>query len=409
MIVLPNSEDSEKALLWCMLIDNYIISKIKLKEEDFYNNLYFRLFNSIKAIYELKWKVDILQIKDFLEKKNVLESIWWMTFIVELIEDTPSSANWKIYFDLVKEKSNRRKVINIWRKIEQIGFKTEDDSEHILTKVKNLSENIFEIEDSKWFNNIDLADKFYDLQERFKKYKWLWYNSCYPLLDKYTWWIIPWTVQTIVAYSNVWKSSFAYSYIPKLLKDNKKVLFLSNEVMADVLYWNILKTYYKKNLKEVMSEDFYKYFDWDDFKNLVIQDNIYTLDDIKIVIENSDSDVVFIDFIQNINTGLKTEYESMSKVAIELQRLAIKTWKTIFSISQANNESRFKWGDKIQPKGSWAIFASSDIIIALTNDWIMKLNILKNKYWKKDITYLVNAEFETLQFKLWEDTTNLNE
>tara|TARA_R110000868_G_C10904550_1_gene764523 strand:- start:374 stop:586 length:213 start_codon:yes stop_codon:yes gene_type:complete len=70
--------------------------------------------------------------------------------------------------------------------------------------------------------------------------------------------------------------------------------------MSDILFSNILKTYYKKDLKTIMSEDFI--FNMEDFKDLRIVDNIFNLDEIKILVENSDSDVVFIDFIQNIQT-----------------------------------------------------------------------------------------------------------
>lgn len=406
---LPNVEESEVAIIGCMLIDNNIINSINLKTEDFYNQLYFRLYTSIKLIYAEHSKVDIVMIKEFLEKKKVLDKLWWLTFIIELIENTPSSSNYKVYIKLIQEYSNKRKVINIWRKIEDIWFNTDQDSEKILWKVRNLSENIFEIEDNKGYGVVELTDKFVELQERYNKYNWLWYNSAHTLLNTYTQWIIPWTVQTIVAYSNMWKSSFAYSFIPDLLKKEKKVLFLSNEVMSDILFSNILKTYYKKDLKTIMSEDFI--FNMEDFKDLRIVDNIFNLDEIKILVENSDSDVVFIDFIQNIQTWLRTEYENMSKVAIELQRLAIKTWKTIFAISQANNESRFSSWDKIQPKWSGNIFASSDIILALSKDWNeLKLNILKNKFGKKDINFIVNVDFETLQFELvkeiWDNNIN---
>lgn len=405
--ILPNSIDSEIAIIWCMLIDDTIINNISLKEEDFYNNLYFRLYTAIKSIYSEINKVDILIIKNYLEKKNVLEKLWWMSFIVELIENTPSSSNYKDYIKVIKDYSNKRKVISIWNKIVNIWYNSDDESEKILWKVKNLSENVFEIEDNKWFWVLELTDKFEELRDRFKKYKWLWYNSAHPLLNKYTQWIIPWTVQTIVAYSNVWKSSFAYSFIPDLLKQWKKVLFLSNEVMSDILFSHILRAYYWKTLNEVMSDDFV--FDMADFENLKIIDQINNLDEIKIVSENSNSDVVFIDFIQNIKAWFKTEYENMSEVAIELQKLAIKTWKTIFNISQANNDSRFKTWDQIQPKWSWAIFASSDVILALSNDWEeLKLNILKNKYGKKDINFLVNVNFEKLQFKLVDELWNNN-
>tara|TARA_R110000868_G_C10904550_1_gene764524 strand:- start:1049 stop:1282 length:234 start_codon:yes stop_codon:yes gene_type:complete len=72
---LPNVEESEVAIIGCMLIDNNIINSINLKTEDFYNQLYFRLYTSIKLIYAEHSKVDIVMIKEFLEKKKVLDKL----------------------------------------------------------------------------------------------------------------------------------------------------------------------------------------------------------------------------------------------------------------------------------------------------------------------------------------------
>ncbi len=397
--ILPNSVESEIALVWCMLIDDNIINSINLKEEDFYDRMSYILYQTVKKI-KLEWnKVDILMLKEELEKKGLLEWMWWITAIVEIIEGTPVSANWKQYLQIIKDTSNKRKGIRIWMQIQDIWFNATDNSEVILTKVKNMSENIFEIEDNKWYNVIQLADKFVELQDRFNKFGWLWYTSCYRQLDVYTWWIIPWTVQTIVAYSNTWKSSFAYSYIPDLLKKWKKVLFLSNEVMSDILFSNILKTYYKKSIKEIMDKKFI--FNLWDLEHLRIVDWLTNFDELKIIIENSEADVVFVDFIQNLQTWWRSEYETMTEVAVWLQQVAIKTGKTIFAISQANNDSRFWDGTKMQPKWSGAIFASSDIILALYKDWEeLKLSIIKNKFWPKDINFLVNNDFSRLQFTL---------
>jgi len=94
----------------------------------------------------------------------------------------------------------------------------------------------------------------------------------------------------------------------------------------------------------------------------------------------------------------------MTNVAQELQRKAIRDNNIIFSISQVNNESRNKWADYMQPKWSWAIFASSDVIFALHKEnEELKLNLIKNKFWPNNIKFLVKANFMTLQFKISEE------
>jgi hypothetical protein len=58
----------------------------------------------------------------------------------------------------------------------------------------------------------------------------------------------------------------------------------------------------------------------------------------------------------------------------------------------------------MQPKWSWAIFASSDVILALYKEnEELKLNLLKNKFWPNNIKFLVGADFTKLQFRLTEE------
>ena len=139
-------------------------------------------------------------------------------------------------------------------------------------------------------------------------------------------------------------------------------------------------------------------------------DDINKLDDI--LKETKKDEVIFIDFIQNLKTSWNWEYEQMTNVAQELQRKAIQDNCTIFWISQVNNESRNRDASYMTPKWSGAIFASSDVILALYKEnWELKLNLLKNKFWPNNIKFLVDADFTRLQFSLTQElwsNTNLS-
>lgn len=291
-------------------------------------------------------------------------------------------------------------MIVLARDIEKAWFSEWEDINKYLGKIENIGADLF-IQKNQWDTYEDLVDKYENLRERYHKLWWLWEPSAYKKLDEYHKWVIPWTVQTIVAYSNVWKSSFAYSLIVDLLKRGKKVTIFSNEVTSDMLFSLLIKYYYNSSFDSVMRPEYV--FEPSDFRNLVIYDNVINLQEIDMLTKHSDADSVFIDFIQNVECEWKWEYEVMTKVAKGIQRLAIATNKTIFSISQANNESRFASWDKIQPKWSWAIFASSDVILALSttarND-TLNLNILKNKFGKKDINFALDVDFDKWKFQI---------
>jgi hypothetical protein len=65
-----------------------------------------------------------------------------------------------------------------------------------------------------------------------------------------------------------------------------------------MLFSNLLATYYNKQYYEVLKSDFS--YDINDFEKLEIYDDIYKLQDIKTLVKSKMPDIVFIDFIQNI-------------------------------------------------------------------------------------------------------------
>lgn len=389
----PHNIEMEQWLLACLLLDNDLINKIETKENDFYSMINKLIFSSIKKLINNNSNIDLIILKDYLEQNKFLDYIWWISYLTNLF-DNIFLYSYKEYDDKIREYSKRRQIINKWKEISYLWEK--ENIDWIYKQIEDL--NLITV-DRKDTSNIDYSiEKFNNFLEKCKKLKSLWFPSAYKSIDKYTWWIIEWKVYTIVAYSNVWKSNFAYSLIPTMLKQWKKVIFFSLEVQQDILFMNIAKAYYNLTL-----HDFFKGFqiNKEDFKNLYIYDNIYDLEKVEAISKTKKPDIIFIDYIQNLQTVWNSEYEKMSKIAVWLQRLAIQTNITVFSISQANNESRFKNTAWIQPKWSWAIFSSSDVILWLWNsDWDLKLSIIKNKYWPNNKHFLVIPDFKKCQFKI---------
>lgn len=90
---------------------------------------------------------------------------------------------------------------------------------------------------------------------------------------------------------------------------------------------------------------------------------------------------MFLDFIQGFDCHGASEYEKMTKLATEIQQMAIRNNIVVFTLSQVNNDSRNKDGGSVTLKGSGALFASSDVIMILSEDGgEVKLTIAKNKF-----------------------------
>jgi len=271
--------------------------------------------------------------------------------------------------------------------------------EEILTIIFNESD--------KPLTNLQLArKKALEYRILYEENDWhLGFPSWYEVLDKYTDWIIRWKVYMIMAYSNVGKTRFAYSLVKSMVKLKKKIHFYSLEVDAWMLFLEIIQSIYwrdrgktMENLNDLDLTKLEKY--------LEIHDDVRSLNKIVQSIKNEKPEIAFIDFVQNIEEK-GWEYEKMTNIALTLQKLAIFTGTTIFPLSQVANEGRFAWGDAL-PKWSWALFASSDVIFTLwAKDWEKYLTISKNKYWKANVNYILNIDYQTSTFRMAED--NLEE
>ena len=241
-------------------------------------------------------------------------------------------------------------------------------------------------------------------REMYEQHNWkLGFPSWYEKLDKYTDWIIKWKVYMIMAYSNVGKTRFAYSLLKNFVEQKKKIHFYSLEVDTWMLFIEMIGAVKGLNKQQVIEslDD----IDLEELeKSVEIYDSIRTLEQIEQSIKNEKPDVAIIDFVQNIEQQGR-EYDKMTEIALRIQKLAILTGTTIIQLSQVSNESRFADWNNILPKGSWALFASSDVIFTLwVRDWQRYLTLSKNKYWPAWINFLLEIDYAKSEFRMTEDT-----
>lgn len=293
-------------------------------------------------------------------------------------------------------KFNQLKLIDYWVK----------DINELAVKFgfwKELLEIIF-LESERSKTTLSLAmDKAKWYHKLYKENDWhLWFSSWYKYIDKYTDWIIKWKTYLVMAFSNLWKTRFAYSLARNCLLLKKRVHFYSLEVDSWMLFLEIVWVIKWMTKQEVMNNiDNIDIKDYEDY--LEVYDDIRSLEAIERNVMNEKPDVIFIDFVQNIEHNW-SEYEKMTEIALRLQKLAIMTWTTIISLSQVWNESRFLEWSMIMPKWSWALFASSDVIFSLrSKEWEKYFTISKNKYWPANKTFWLNIDYEKSIFNMSED------
>lgn len=235
-------------------------------------------------------------------------------------------------------------------------------------------------------------------------------------LDESIGWLRSGTVTRVSGYSNIGKSRFMYRVMVNILKQGKSVHLFSLEVPKGVVLINLVWAYYDISTSSVEYwhkskelKEFYAQFK----EQLLIEDDKTSLDQIEASVVVNNKDCIFIDYVQNITANGKDEYERMTRIAQELQKMAISTWKPFFDLSQVSNEwTRYKVGDMIPSKGTGAFVHACDIGLVLSkweeseitkNRNIINLTLAKNKFWIKDIEFRMEVDMASCRFNLLSD------
>ncbi len=85
---MPNSPDSEKIVLSCLLVNPDILQSLRLTDEDFYLSRHKHIFNAIGKLARLKKPVDAVTVCDALSDKQ-LRAVGGLAYLIELLTYCP--------------------------------------------------------------------------------------------------------------------------------------------------------------------------------------------------------------------------------------------------------------------------------------------------------------------------------
>ncbi len=130
---MPHSIDAEQALLGCMIIDNDILADVleELTEDDFYRGSHKYIISAVKKVFNDRKPVDIVTLADELENEGNLDNAGGISYITELAQATPSSANFKYYLDIVRRDSINRALIRAAGEIVKFARSSDDSAKSI--------------------------------------------------------------------------------------------------------------------------------------------------------------------------------------------------------------------------------------------------------------------------------------
>ncbi len=145
--VMPHNIEAEQSVIGSMIMDSEaVVSATEIiTQEDFYGSQYGLLFVAMSELYKAGKPTDLVTLQEKLREMNAPPELSSMEFIRELLTAVPTSANVRHYANIVKEKSQLRKLIKLNDEISGMCYMSREPIDDIMNytekKVFNLMQS----------------------------------------------------------------------------------------------------------------------------------------------------------------------------------------------------------------------------------------------------------------------------
>ena len=147
---LPYSIEAEKAVLGGIMLKNDTWDLVAglVIEDDFYQDEHKLIYRTINSLQELGKPVDVITVQETLEGSGnlpELTNIGGLNYLTQLAKETPSVANIQSYAEIIKQRSNLRRLINTAENISSLA--RESDSSRSDQLLDEAEERILSLRD----------------------------------------------------------------------------------------------------------------------------------------------------------------------------------------------------------------------------------------------------------------------
>ena len=147
---LPFSIEAEKAVLGGIMLKNeaWDLVHVLIREDDFYKDEHKLIFKTIYNLQDQGKPVDVITVQEAIEGNGDLPKLinsGGKDYLTLLARETPSVANIESYADIIKQRSNLRRLIITAENISQIA--KESDASGSDRVIDEAEESILSLRD----------------------------------------------------------------------------------------------------------------------------------------------------------------------------------------------------------------------------------------------------------------------
>lgn len=142
----PYSQEAEEAVIGAVLInpEAFLTLASFLKEDDFFLLRHAYIWSALLRLHERRDPIDYLTLAQELDDTGTLNDVGGLPFLMQLINNTPTSVHAEVYGRLVERASIRRKLISASDEIRGLAL---DEARNIEDVTADAEMRLFNVTD----------------------------------------------------------------------------------------------------------------------------------------------------------------------------------------------------------------------------------------------------------------------
>ena len=389
---LPSSIEAEKAVLGSIILEPTLWDSLSVEvdESDFIANEHKLIYRGIKKLIDLGSEIDTVTLIESLSNDSELSSLSnfdRVSYVKNLVSETPGTANFINYTNIIKQSSSLRKLISTAADISSLAKETGTfESESALSEAED---KLIKLRDSIQRSSgpmlaKDLIKPVYDkIDETIRSDGDLvGISTGFRDLDKLTMGLQQGDLFIIAGRPSMGKTAFALSIAGQLINDGIPSVLFSLEMSARSIMYRLISLLGKIELKKLFEAKNLSDGDFNEIENSLslLSRSKFFIDDTsslspseilsrsrKLKRENPDLGLIIIDYMQLMKADTKNDnrVSEMSEISRSLKALAKEIDVPVIALSQLNRAPETRTAKRpvlADLKDSGAIEQDADIV-----------------------------------------------
>jgi len=392
----PQDLEAEQWVIGSVLLETNAAFDVVdvVSENDFYRDAHKKIFSAIKTLINKGEPVDIITLKDELNRQNCLEDIGGAAYLSEILSLVPTAANAGLYAKIIKEKSLERHLLSTCTGIITDIYNSGYDTDTLLNEAEA---KIFDVANGKikteYFEIKDLTKDYFKRIEELQnsKEKLVGVGTGFKDVDDLTGGLKPGQLVLIAARPSMGKTALALNIAKNTaIKYGNCVAIFSLEMSKEEVMGRLIGSEARIDISRLNSGKI------EDNEFIKLTDAASRLSDSMIFIDETSGitpgeirakcrrikaqygklDLIVVDYIQMMNASMSSKSQNreqeISEISRTLKGIAREVPCPIIALSQLNREADKRIHSKrpvlADLRESGALEQDADIVMFIYRD-----------------------------------------